>query len=78
MWTVNRRYTMFEQVQSQKFYLQIVNQIRDLIAEGKLKKDDKLPPERALARQFGASRAVIREALSALEVLGIIECRRGS
>ncbi len=68
---------MFEQVQSQKFYLQIVNQIRDLIAEGKLKKDDKLPPERALARQFGASRAVIREALSALEVLGIIECRRG-
>lgn len=68
---------MFEQVQSQKFYLQIVNQIRDLIAEGKLKKGDKLPPERSLAQQFGASRAVIREALSALEVLGIIECRQG-
>mgnify|MGYP000926775309 FL=1 len=68
---------MFEQVQSQKFYLQIVNQIRDLIAEGKLKKGDKLPPERNLAQQFGASRTVIREALSALEVLGLIECRRG-
>ena len=68
---------MFEQVQSQKFYLQIVNQTRDLIAEGKLKKGDKLPPERTLAQQFGASRAVIREALSALEVLGIIECKRG-
>jgi len=68
---------VFEQVQNQKFYLQIVNQIRDLIAEGKLKKGDKLPPERTLAQQFGASRAVIREALSALEVLGIIECRRG-
>ena len=50
---------MFEQVQSQKFYLQIVNQIRDLIAEGKLKKGDKLPPERNLAQQFGASRTVI-------------------
>jgi GntR family transcriptional repressor for pyruvate dehydrogenase complex len=68
---------MFEQVQSQKFYLQIVSQIRDLIAEGRLGKGDKLPPERTLAQQFGASRAVIREALSALEVLGIIECRRG-
>lgn len=70
-------YVMFEQVQSQKFYLQIVDQIRDLIVEGKLKRGDKLPPERILAQQFGASRAVIREALSALEVLGVIECRRG-
>ncbi len=68
---------MFEQVQSQKFYLQIVNQVRQHIAKGKLKAGDRLPPERTLAEEFGASRACIREALSALETLGIVECRSG-
>ena len=68
---------MFEQVQSQKFYLQIVNQVRQLITEGKLKVGDRLPPERTLAQEFGASRACIREALSALEILGLIECKSG-
>lgn len=68
---------MFEQVQSQKFYLQIVNQIRQHIAEGRLKAGDRLPSERTLAQEFGASRACIREALSALEILGLIECKSG-
>lgn len=68
---------MFEQVQSQRFYLQIVNQVRQHIAEGKLKAGDRLPPERTLAEEFGASRACIREALSALETLGLVECRSG-
>lgn len=68
---------MFEQVHSQKFYLQIVNQVRQLIADGKLKAGDRLPPERTLAQQFGASRTCIREALSALETLGLIECKSG-
>lgn len=68
---------MFEEVRSQKFYLQIVNQIRDLIAIGQLKKGDKLPSERNLAQLFKASRPVIREALSVLEALGILECKQG-
>lgn len=66
---------MFKKVKSQKLYLQIVNQIRDLIANGRLKVGDKLPPERVLAEKFGASRASIREALSALEILGLIESK---
>lgn len=66
---------MFKKVKSQKLYLQIVNQIRDLITSGKLKAGDKLPPERVLAEKFGASRASIREAMSALEILGLIESK---
>lgn len=66
---------MFKKVKNQKLYLQIVNQIRDLITSGKLKAGDKLPPERVLAEKFGASRASIREAMSALEILGIIESK---
>jgi len=48
-----------------------------MIREGKLNVGDRLPAERDLVQQFGASRASIREALSALEMLGLIECRGG-
>lgn len=68
---------MFERLHSQKNYMQIARQIRDLIRDGTLKVGEKLPPERALVEQFGASRASVREALSALEMLGLIECRSG-
>ena len=66
---------MFKEVKNQRLYLQIVNQIRDLIAKGNLKAGDKLLPERELTEQFGVSRASIREAMSALEILGLIESR---
>ena len=68
---------MFGHVQSQKYYMQIVSQIRNLIIQGKLKAGDKLPPERNLAQEFGTSRASIRQALSALEMLGLIESKSG-
>jgi GntR family transcriptional repressor for pyruvate dehydrogenase complex len=57
--------------------MKIVEQIRDLIKEGKLKPGDKLPPEQILAEKFGTSRPSVREALSALEILGITESRGG-
>lgn len=66
---------MFKEVKNQRLYLQIVNQIRDLIAKGNLKAGDKLLPERKLTEKFGVSRASIREAMSALEILGLIESR---
>ena len=45
--------------------------------EGKLKPGDKLPSEQILAEQFGTSRPSVREALSALEILGITERQIG-
>lgn len=66
---------MFKKVKNKRLYLQIVNQVRDLITKGKLKKGDKLLPERELAEKFGVSRASIREAMSALEILELIESR---
>ncbi len=68
---------MFERLQAQKNYMQIARQVRNMIREGKLNVGDRLPAERDLVQQFGASRASIREALSALEMLGLIECRGG-
>ena len=54
-----------------------MEQIRNLIKEGKLKPGDKLPAEQMLAKEFGTSRPSVREALSALEILGITESRGG-
>lgn len=68
---------MFEPIQNQKAYVQVASQLRRYILEGKLKPGDKLPPERVLAEQFGTSRPPIREALSALEMLGLVETRTG-
>jgi GntR family transcriptional repressor for pyruvate dehydrogenase complex len=42
-----------------------------------MKKGDQLPSERALVEQLQVSRASIREALRALEVIGLIECKQG-
>ena len=68
---------MFNKVQTKKVYMKIVEQVRDLIKEGRLKPGDKLPPEQILAEKFGTSRPSVREALSALEILGITESRGG-
>ena len=40
--------------------------------------DEKLPPERLMAKKLGVSRPSVREAYSALEIAGILESRAGS
>jgi GntR family transcriptional repressor for pyruvate dehydrogenase complex len=55
---------------------EIVDQIRGLVASGDLRPGDQLPSERELAERFQVSRASIREALTALQVLGLLERSR--
>jgi GntR family transcriptional repressor for pyruvate dehydrogenase complex len=68
---------MFNPIKNTKVYEQVIDQIKDMIAEGTLKKGDKLPSERSLVEQLQVSRASLREALRALEVIGLIECKQG-
>jgi GntR family transcriptional repressor for pyruvate dehydrogenase complex len=56
----------------------VTDQIEQLIYEGHLQPGDRLPPERELARQFGVSRTVIREAMHALVAKSLLEVRAGS
>jgi GntR family transcriptional repressor for pyruvate dehydrogenase complex len=56
----------------------VTRQIERLIVEGQLKPGDRLPPERTLARQFGVSRTVIREAVRALVAKSLLDVRAGS
>ncbi|MDP4104567.1 MAG: FadR/GntR family transcriptional regulator [Bacillota bacterium] len=57
--------------------MQIYNQILTEIQSGSFKIGDKLPAERELCENFGVSRVPIRQALSALELNGIIYSRQG-
>ncbi len=66
----------FVTIQRVRTYLEIVDQIVAGIREGRLAPGDKLPAERLLAAQFGTGRQCLREALSALEVLGAVEVRK--
>lgn len=65
-------------IERKKSYLLIVDQLKTLISDGEIQVGEKLPPERILAEQFGVARPTVREALSALEVLGIINVQVGS
>lgn len=56
----------------------IIEQVRLLIRQGKLKPGDRLPSERALCGRFGVSRVTVREALRVLEATGLIEIRVGA
>jgi GntR family transcriptional regulator, transcriptional repressor for pyruvate dehydrogenase complex len=51
---------------------QVVDQIIQLLKSGQFKSGDKLPTEFELMEKLHVSRPVLREALSSLEVLGII------
>ena len=64
-------------IRSTRIYQEIVRQVKGMIAEGRLRSGDQLPPERDLAEKFVVSRTSVREALRALESLGLIEIRPG-
>ena len=66
-----------EPVRRSRIYEHIVEQLQGLIEDGKLKPGDQLPPERLLAETFKVSRTSVREALRALEMIGLIEGRQG-
>ena len=64
-------------IKSTRIYEEIVRQVKGMISEGRLKGGDRLPPERDLAEKFVVSRTSVREALRALESLGLVEIRPG-
>lgn len=68
---------MFSPVKTKKVYEEIVAQIKQLIIDGKLQPGDKLLSERELSEKLNVSRASVREAFSALEMMGIISIRPG-
>lgn len=57
---------------------EIASLIRRDITAGKLRRNDRLPPERRLAERYGVARNTVREALGRLEAEAFVETRAGS
>jgi GntR family transcriptional regulator, transcriptional repressor for pyruvate dehydrogenase complex len=66
---------MFKSVKHVRVSDEIVNQVKALISEGRLKPGDRLPPERDLVKEFSVSRPSLREALNALVTMGFLEVK---
>src|ERR1700755_322455 len=67
----------FEPIPSFRAFEIVCERIREQGLDGRLKRGDKLPPERLLAEQLGVSRLAIREALRSLENAGLVVLERG-
>lgn len=68
---------MDSMIDRKKVSSQVLERIKEKIKSGDFPAGEKLPSEMELARQFGVSRAPIREALSILSASGIVESRQG-
>lgn len=54
---------------------QVMDRIRELIASGQFKKNNRIPTESELAETFGIGRSSIREAIKVFNYLGVLESR---
>jgi GntR family transcriptional repressor for pyruvate dehydrogenase complex len=64
---------IFHKVETKKKSVQVARQIIEAIQQGVYKLGDKLPPERVIEQQMGVSKSSVREALSALQLAGVVE-----
>ena len=67
----------FKALNPTKTYAEIVDQISSHIENGELKPGERLPSERTLSGTLNIGRQSLREALSVLEAIGLIEVKHG-
>lgn len=60
-----------------RLYVSVAQDLLSAMADGEFVPGVRLPGDRDLAARFGVSRATVREAILALEVVGAVEVRHG-
>ena len=68
----------FPTLKAKRTFELIVDLIKERVFSGDYAPGDRLPAERSLAEALGVGRASVREAYRALELLGVIEIRKGA
>lgn len=66
-----------DQSSSARRYLLVAQRLLDEVAAGRFVVGTRLPADRELATRYDVSRATVREALLALELIGALEVRHG-
>ena len=67
----------FDKARRVRSFDDVVDQLREAIYSGRIRPGERLPVERRLCEEFGVGRPTLREALRALEAVGLIEVRPG-
>ncbi|GAB2535673.1 FadR/GntR family transcriptional regulator [Gracilibacillus alcaliphilus] len=67
----------YKRIKSEKLYEQVADSLIHMIRQGDLKPGDKLDSVEQLAHHFGVGRSAVREALSGLRSMGLVEMRQG-
>ncbi len=67
----------YKKIKPKKIYEEVADAIHDMIKSGQFKPGDKLDSVQQLAENFQVGRSTIREALTALRAMGLIEIRQG-
>ncbi|AVM25438.1 FadR/GntR family transcriptional regulator [Bacillus pumilus] len=67
----------YKQIKTKKIYEEIADAIIESIRTGELLPGEKLDSVQALSESFQVSRSAVREALSALKAIGLIEMKQG-
>ncbi len=75
--TTQPKMTMNPLKKKTRLYEDIVELFKKKIEDGELRAGDRLPTERELVEQLGVSRTSVREALRAMELVGLIESKVG-
>jgi DNA-binding FadR family transcriptional regulator len=65
----------FQKIESKKKSQLAAEMLLDEIKMKQFKVGDRLPPERIIAGEMGVSRNTLREAIAALQIIGILEAR---
>ncbi|MCS7462374.1 FadR family transcriptional regulator [Paenibacillus doosanensis] len=66
-----------QKISSRKIYEVIADQIKEQIVSGALQPGQKLPSAKELSERFQVGRSTVREALSALKAMGLVEIHQG-
>lgn len=69
---------LFESSKEKKLYQQVASTLAKQIQQKEYLPGERLPSERTLAEKLDISRATVREAIIALEILGFVEIRMGA
>ncbi|MBD1380350.1 FadR/GntR family transcriptional regulator [Metabacillus arenae] len=67
----------YKQVRPRKIYEEVAETILEMIKKGEIKPGEKLDSVEQLAENFNVGRSAIREALSALRAMGMIDIKQG-
>ena len=66
------------QIKKKKLYEEVILGIEEMLKSNNMQPGDRMQSEKELSLYFGVSKTAVREALSALQIAGLIEVKHGS